>query len=316
MAKYYLLPKRLVDRVRWVQTPVWLLEAAVFYSLLGFARVMPYPVVARTFARLLGNFGYRNAKKRRVVKRNVSFIMPQADDAARETVVRQIFRSTGLAAAELFLLGRLWRRRAHYLEFSIHPEAQAVFDRDEPIVFATAHLGAWQLCNLIGRESGLTISVIYTQEPNPWMHGFFLARRRAFGGPLVPSAGGARVLLSELAAGRSVGAAFDTRIDQGEMVPFFDVPTPTSTLPAMLALRGYRLIPIRAVRLPDYRFRIEVLAPISPSDPQAPRKERILNLTAQLNQIFEGWIREYPNEWVCMKRRWPKPKPAAKTPDA
>ncbi|WP_417728903.1 lysophospholipid acyltransferase family protein [Roseovarius sp.] len=316
MAKYYLMPKGLVERIGWIQTPVWLLEASVFYLLLGFARIVPFRVAAVVFSRLLGKFGYYNEKKRRVVRRNVSFVLPDASETAREDVVRQIFRSTGLAAAELFLLGRLWRRRARHLEFSIHPEAQAAFDRKEAIVFATAHVGAWQLCNLIGREYGLTISVIYTQEPNPWLHKFFLARRRAFGGPLVPSTGGARELMRELAAGRSVGAAFDTRIDQGEMVPLFGVPTPTSTLPAMLAQRGYTLVPIRAVRLPNCRYRIEVLAPLSPSAPDAPRTERILDLTRQLNALFESWIREYPGEWVCMKRRWPKPDPAAaKAPD-
>lgn len=316
MAKYYLLPKGLVDRVGWVQTPVWLLEAAVFYLLLGFARMMPFAVVASAFAQVLGKLGYHNEKKRRVVQRNVSFVLPQASESARDAVVRQIFRSTGLAAAELFLLGRLWRRRARYLEFSIHPEAQAAFERNEAIVFATAHVGAWQLCNLIGRESGLTISVIYTEEPNPWLHRFFLNRRRAFGGPLVPSAGGARELLRELAAGRSVGAAFDTRIDQGEMVPFFGVPTPTSTLPAMLSQRGYMLLPIRTVRLANCRYRIEVLAPVRPSDPEEPRAERILDLTQQLNVLFEGWIREHPGEWVCLKRRWPKPVATTQSPDA
>jgi hypothetical protein len=42
MAKYYLLPKGLVNRFQWVQTPIWLIEASAFYILLGFARIMPF----------------------------------------------------------------------------------------------------------------------------------------------------------------------------------------------------------------------------------------------------------------------------------
>src|SRR6056297_1041999 len=315
MAKNYLLPKGLVHRFHWVQTPIWMIEAAAFYILLGFAKALPFPVVATIFGGLLGSFGYRNAQKRRVVQRNVSVVLPQASESERETVVRRIFRVTGLAAAELFLLGRIWRRRAHYLEFSIHPEAQDIIARKEAIIFATAHVGAWQLCNLIGREHDLSISVIYTKEANPWLHRFFLARRRAFGGPMVPSAGGARTFLRELTAGNSVGAAFDTRVDQGEMVPFFDTPTPTSTLPAMLALRGYRLIPTRVVRLPGCRYRIEVEAPLTPSDANAPKKEQVLDLTTQLNEVYERWIAEDPGEWLCMKRRWPKAPAAPRSPD-
>ena len=315
MAKYYLLPKRLVDRLPAVQTPVWLMEAGVFYLLLGVAMLLPFPVAREGYARLMGFFGIRGSDKRRAIGRNLAVVLPDASDAARARVAHEIFRTAGRAAVELFVLGRLWRRRARYLEFDLHPEARAAIEAQEAIVFATAHVGAWQLSPLIGREYGLSISVLYTPERNPWLDRFFRGRRRAFGGPIVPSAGGARDFLRELAAGRSVGAAFDTRIDQGEMVPFFGVPTQTSTMPAVLALRGYRLIPTRVVRLPRCRYRIEVLAPLTPTDPDAPRKAQVRDLTAQLNRVYEGWIREDPGEWLCMKRRWPKPRRAARVSD-
>jgi lauroyl/myristoyl acyltransferase len=310
MAKYYLLPKSLMDRLPGLQTPVWLLEAAVFHLLYGLARLMPVGAAGRVFGWLLGTLGAHNPNKQHPVRRNLAVVMPEADEATRERVMREIFRSTGLAAVELFLLDRIWRGRDRYLEFSVHPEAEALIRRKAPIVFATAHTGAWQLTNLIGREHDLSISVLYAPERNPWMNRFFLARRQHFGGPMVPSAGGARDMLRELAAGRQVGAAFDTRIDEGEMVPFFGVPAMTNTLPAMLALRGYPLIPIRAVRLPGARYRIEVLAPLAPADPDVPRKDQVLELTARLNAVFEDWIREDPGQWLCMKRRWPKPRPA------
>lgn len=309
MAKYYLLPKEMIDRLPVLKHPVWLLEAAVFYLLFGAARLMPLGFAGRVFGALLGTLGARNPNKQRPVRRNLAVVMPEADEDARARVARDIFRSTGLAAAELFLLDRIWRGRDRYLEFRLHPEAEAAIRRKEPIVFATAHAGAWQVTNLIGRAYDLSISVLYAPDRNPWMNRFFLARRRHFGGPLVPSAGGARDMIRELAAGRSVGAAFDTRIDEGEMVPFFGVPALTNTLPALLALRGYPLIPIRAVRLPGPRYRVEVMAPLALPDPETPRKAQVLDLTARLNGVFEDWIREDPGQWLCLKRRWPKPRP-------
>ena len=306
MPKYYLLPKRLVDRAPWIHTPVWMLEASVFYLFLGVARVLPFPATVWLFSGVLGYLGYRNQKKRHVVRRNIRFVLPAASEDEREQVVKQIFRSTGVAAAELFLLGRLWRRRHRYIEFSVHPETMRAFKAREAMVFATAHTGAWQLCNLISREYGLPISTIYARETNPWLHRFFLGLRKQFGARMVPSAGGARELVRELAAGHSVGAAFDTRLDQGDMVPFFGVPTPTNTMPGMLSVRGHKLIPIRTVRLPGHRYRVEVLAPLTPSNPEAGKREQVLDLTEQLNGVFERWVRESPGEWLCMKRRWPK----------
>lgn len=309
MAKYYLLPKHLMDRLPAAQTPVWLLEAGVFHLLYGLARLMPVPLATRVFAAGLGFLGRRNPNKLRPVRRNLAVMMPEASEAAREAVAHEIFRSTGYAAVELFLLDRIWRGRDRYLEFSLHPEAEAAIRRKQPIVFATAHVGAWQVTNLIGRAYELSISVLYAPDRNPWMDRFFRARRRHFGGPLVPSAGGARDVMRELSAGRSVGAAFDTRIDEGEPVPFFGVPALTNTLPALLSLRGYPLIPIRAVRLPGTRYRIEVMAPLAPADPDAPRKAQMMDITTRLNAVFEDWIREDPGQWLCMKRRWPKPRP-------
>lgn len=306
MAKYYLLPKHLVDRVTWLRTPVWLFEAAFFYTLLGIARLMPFPVAPRVFARVVGGLGYRNTRKREVVLANLAVVLPDATTAERDRVARDIFRSIGYAAVELFLLERLWQRRARYIEFHLHPEAEAAITRKEAILFVTAHTGAWQLTPLIGRHYGLSLSVLYAPERNPWLNRFFIGRRRAFGGPLVPTIGGGREVIRELAAGRSVGAAFDTRVDQGEMVPFFGVPTPTNTLPAMLALRGHKVLPTRAVRLPGCRYRVEVMAPLTPADAAVPRKAQVRNLTEQINTLFEGWIRTEPGQWICMKRRWPK----------
>jgi lauroyl/myristoyl acyltransferase len=313
MAKYYLLPKEMMDRLPVLKHPAWLLEAAVFHLLYGAARLMSVGMAGRVFGALLGTLGARNPNKQRPVRRNLAVILPEADEAERARLARTIFRNTGLAAAELFLLDRIWRGRDRYLEFRLHPEAEAAIRGKQAIVFATAHVGAWQVTNLVGRAYDLSISVLYAPDRNPWMNRFFLARRRHFGGPLVPSTGGARDMIRELAAGRSVGAAFDTRIDEGEMVPFFGVPCLTNTLPALLALRGYPLIPIRAVRLPGPRYRIEVLAPLAPADPDAPRKDQVLELTARLNGVFEDWIREDPGQWLCLKRRWPKPRPPKPT---
>lgn len=306
MAKYYILPKTLIDRAPWIETPVWAFEAAVFYLWLGVVRLLPFPVASELFARIMGVAGVRNRNKRSVVMRNLEMVMPEATERERAKAALGVFRTTGRAAVELFLLGRLWRRRARYLEFDVHPEVEAAMEAKEPIVFATAHAGAWQLTPLIGLEYDISISVLYAADRNPWLNRFFQGRRRAFGGPLVPSVGGGREVIRELAAGRSVGAAFDTRIDQGEMVPFFGVRTPTNTLPGMLAQRGYMVVPTRAVRLPGYRYRIEVMAPLAPEDPTASRRDQALDLTAQLNRMFEAWIREDPGQWLCMKRRWPK----------
>jgi KDO2-lipid IV(A) lauroyltransferase len=98
----------------------------------------------------------------------------------------------------------------------------------------------------------------------------------------------------------------DQRVDGGERQPFFGVPTPTSTTPARLALRhNGPIVPSRTTLLPDGRYQISYGEPLR-SDLSRPFDAETARLTRTINQIFETWIRECPEQWLCTKRRWPK----------
>jgi lauroyl/myristoyl acyltransferase len=306
MAKYYLLPKRLAKRAPWTRQPVWFLEGLFIRGLMGLVRLFSLPVGTRFLGSLFATLGYRNDKKRRVARRNLQFALPHLSEEERERAVREVFYYAGVGAAELLFLDRIWAKRDELLEFSIHPEALLVIKKRRPAIYASAHVGAWQLANLANREFNLNNSVLYHEDANPWLRRFFSKRREAFAARMVPATGSARQLLRELEKGNSVAAAFDTRPEEGAIVPFFGVPTPSNTVPARLSLRGYPLIPVRCLRLSGMRYRIEMAAPLRPRNPEASRREQALDITAQLNQQFEEWIRETPTQWFCLKRRWPK----------
>ena len=91
------------------------------------------------------------------------------------------------------------------------------------------------------------------------------------------------------------------------MIPLFGREAATNTSAAGLALRtGAALIPIRAQRLPQGRFRVTVYDPLISQHPDAPEPEQKLELSILINRHFEAWIRENPEQWICLKRRWPK----------
>ena len=93
----------------------------------------------------------------------------------------------------------------------------------------------------------------------------------------------------------------------GKLIPFFGRDALTSTSPAGLALRtNSNLLVSRAERLPGAKYRITVYTPLTSPIPDAPVKEQSVALTAMVHEYFEAWIREYPEQWVCLKRRWPK----------
>jgi KDO2-lipid IV(A) lauroyltransferase len=148
---------------------------------------------------------------------------------------------------------------------------------------------------------------VYTPLQNPSLDRMLQRARGELGFQTVARDGAARELMRCLKHGKSVGLIVDQRVDSGEMLPFFGTGMLTSVTPAQLALRfNCELIPVQVQRLPGARFRVSFHAPLRATDPAAPAAEQASQLRRAINQLFEAWIRERPQEWMCTKRRWPK----------
>jgi KDO2-lipid IV(A) lauroyltransferase len=81
----------------------------------------------------------------------------------------------------------------------------------------------------------------------------------------------------------------------------------TTITPARLALRfDCELIPVQVQRLQGARFRIIFHPAVKADDETADNHTKALQMTHKINILFEGWIRERPQEWICSNRRWPK----------
>jgi KDO2-lipid IV(A) lauroyltransferase len=102
----------------------------------------------------------------------------------------------------------------------------------------------------------------------------------------------------------------DRRVEEGgKSVRFFGRDKPSTVLPAKLALKfGCDLVPVQVERLQDARFKVTFHPPIRPSQAAADENEQALDMTQQIHEHFESWIRAHPEEWFCSKRVWPRPK--------
>jgi KDO2-lipid IV(A) lauroyltransferase len=74
-----------------------------------------------------------------------------------------------------------------------------------------------------------------------------------------------------------------------------------------LALRfQVPLVPVRVERLDGARFRVTVYPPMTLRD-TGDRAADVLDAMTRINALFEDWIRERPEQWLWLHRRWPKP---------
>lgn len=255
---------------------------------------------------VFGLAGTRSDKANKA-RENLAIAFPDRSPQWREHTTRQIFRYLGVSAAELIKLDQIWQERDQRIDFVLEPEALKHMQSRRATLFVTAHVGAWQVAPLVTRQYGFNISAIYAPESNPLMNDLMLKLRKSIGENLIAADAGPRPLIRELTAGNSIVMAMDTRPDTGKLIPFFGVEALTNTSAAGLALRtGAALVAARAERLPNARYRITVYDPLVSPIPDAPLKEQAAALTEMAYRYFEQWITEYPEQWVCLKRRWPK----------
>jgi len=101
-----------------------------------------------------------------------------------------------------------------------------------------------------------------------------------------------------------VGMLVDEHFARGVDVSFFGRPCKATPILARLArqfdcpMHGGRM-----VRLPDGRFRFDITEPI-PVQRDREGKIDVAATTQAISGVIEGWVRDHPEQWLWLQRRW------------
>ncbi len=271
----------------------------------------------------LGGWVARSAGRRLAVsgvaERNLRRALPDLDAAQRAEIIDRAWDNLGRTASELPHLA-LYTRTASGRGWEIEGEehVDALRRSGRPALFFSGHLGNWELILPIAAGLGMTVSGFYRAASNPLVDRVIQAQRRRGTGPgttmFAKGAEGARGALRHLERGGSLGFLVDQKMNDGIAVPFFGRPAMTATALANLALRfNIPIVPVHVVRLGADRFRMVCEAPLAVAR-TGDRRRDIYAISLAVNETLERWIRERPEAWLWLHRRWPK-EPAGTVPE-
>ena len=107
-------------------------------------------------------------------------------------------------------------------------------------------------------------------------------------------------------AGGEIGMLVDQKMTDGIAVPFFGRDAMTAPALAQFALKyDAPIVPIRAERLDGAHFRV-TFYPALEVTKTGNRHDDIQAIMTDVNATMESWIRERPEQWLWLHRRWPK----------
>jgi KDO2-lipid IV(A) lauroyltransferase len=178
----------------------------------------------------------------------------------------------------------------------------------------TAHYGNWELLGaFVGHRVG-GVAYVFPAQSNRGTDDRINETRRRLGVELIPMEQGMRRALRRLLEGGHVGMLPDQDARKlGIHVPFFGRPASTLTGPARLAIRaGCPIYFALLDRVAPGRFRGKSIAWIEPI-PGAEEEAELVRITTAINAALEAAVRQRPDQWYWIHRRWKTPPPASTT---
>ncbi len=255
--------------------------------------------LARGYARLLD---LALPRLRRVAYRNLSLGLPEANETRRTEIVDGVFRSV---ARLLVTVAKFPAIRRENLARWIRCEGGEYFEQarreGRGVLFATAHLGNWELSAYAHALLAAPMNVVVRPLDNPLIDALVEQRRARSGNRMIFKKDFARAILKALGANQAVGILVDqnSSADAGVFVDFFGLKACAGTGFAKLAAHsGASVIPGFALWLEEERRYVLRFYPPVEMTGDAARD------TQAVQSKLEEVIRQYPDQWLWIHRRW------------
>jgi Kdo2-lipid IVA lauroyltransferase/acyltransferase len=281
------------------------LEAWLVGTVFHLFRLLPLDLASAIGGWIGRNIGYRLPATRRA-RRNLERCFADQPTAEREAILKGMWDNLGRAAAEYPHLREFRFGPGERVEVVGLEHVESMRDDGRPGLFFSGHLGNWELMGLGAVRHGVPVHPVYRAANNPRLEWLYRWGRDNEGVEMIPKgAAGARRAMQLLQKGEHVGMLVDQKMNDGIAVPFFGRMAMTAPALAAFALKyACPAAPTHVERLKGARFRLVVEPPLTFAD-TGDRHADILAAMTEVNRRLEGWIRQHPEQWLWLHRRWP-----------
>jgi Kdo2-lipid IVA lauroyltransferase/acyltransferase len=252
---------------------------------------------------------------RSIAAKNLELAFPDMTESERRRIIRNMVRQVGWMAGEFSQLPRYSRKNIEKIVVLDGLENfQAARKLGKGILFLTGHMSAWELAPFAQALYGNPLHFLVRPVTNSRVDALINHYRCLSGNQPLDKNRSARAILKILAQGGTVGILSDhnTAGEEGIFANFFGIPAATTSGLARIALRtDAAVVPGFLAwdeNLRKYRLGLQPAVPlIRTGDEESDVREN----TARFNRIIEDYIRNYPDQWFWLHKRWKTRPPGA-----
>jgi KDO2-lipid IV(A) lauroyltransferase len=233
---------------------------------------------------------------------NLEFAYPVRTASERKRIVDGVFRSI---ARLLATFARFPRMNAQNISKWIRYEGLDHYTNAKKlgrgVLFATAHMGNWELSAFAHALLTEPMNIVVRPLDNASIDTLVERYRQSSGNRIISKRDAARGILRALRQNEAVGILIDqnTTPAEGVFVDFFGRKACAGAAFAKFAARsGAAVIPGFAIWSEvERRYVLRFYPPV-------PIEGDVLKDTQRIHAVLEGVIREHPEQWLWIHRRW------------
>ena len=249
---------------------------------------------------------------RRTAERNVGMALPALSVDDHNRIVEGSFHSIARVLVALSRFPQIDAQNiSDWIRYDGFEHFEAAMKEGHGVLFVTAHLGNWELSAFAQAIlSKQAMHVVVRALDNHRIDSLVAGRRTISGNHVIEKRDYARGILRALGQNQAVGVLIDQNagLREGIFIDFFGIPACVATGFAKLAAHSAApIIPGFALwSESERRYILKFYPPIhATGDAEAD--------TRALHAQLESVIRQYPDQWLWMHRRW-KTRPPGEPP--
>lgn len=248
--------------------------------------------------------------RRGVALANVKLAFPELKTSERVRIARASLRSMGRTLVEFslfpYLKGPLGRGMFHYVGLE---NLDRAFAEKKGVIMLTLHMGNGDMGAAGLSIRGYKMNLISKEFKARWLNDLWFGMRRKLGTQFISPEKSSFEILRALKRNEAVIFVLDQFMGPpiGTRTKFFGVETGTAMGCALMAHRtGVPVIPCYDFRCDDGTHRIVIEPPIvTPTGlDDRLKEENISALTQVYTDKIEAIVRQHPEQWMWIHRRW------------
>ncbi len=283
------------------------LEYLILQILSTIVRLLPFNLAVKLGA-YLGTVVHRIDRRHRLIAlENLrAAFKTEKSEAELAQILRGVYQNIGRSAFEALRLGIMSpeeiKARTEIEGFEHYAAARKA---NKGVILLGAHFGSWEWIPLALGVENTPLHVIVRPIDNPYLDQMIQSMRERFGNFVMNKRTETGEIIKLLRQGKSIGFLLDQDVGRHKaiFVNYFGRPAATNKALATIALRTRApVIPMFILRKKGgHKLVIEkpIILPKTGS-----LKKDMVEATTLFTQKIESYVRQYPDHWLWLHRRW------------